>query len=195
MRRFNFPARPLVLSVTDLAGEAEKAFINLMPFPVEIRNARDEWRTVEFPALFISDGMSIPDVIQSKMQGEDGIVAGHVHDMLYSPATNLASLVASAYNNGGSGELPRGVADEVLKEYLLAHCPGFRTIEAAEARLAVRVFGGRHFHNTAADDWRRKVAARLQLPRGDGMDGCGCMPPTGATTEWIAGVCRALARR
>lgn len=163
MPRFNFPIRPLVCSVSDAAGEAEKAFINLNRYTIYDGEQQSLYNC---PSLFISDGMSIPDILQSKIQGEDGIIAGHIHDMLYSAAN--AELLDEMADRAET-EDARALADQVLEDYLQQHCPGFRSIEATQAKLAVRLFGGRAFRDQEQDAWRQRVAKMLGSPPGKGL--------------------------
>lgn len=158
-----YPQRPVVVSISDASDE--KAFINLFPFPITVIG-KSKKTTVKAPGLVISDGMSIPDMFQSKMQGEDGIVPGHTHDILYSPKFKKQLKILS--NAMGMSE--RRAADYILMDWLEKYAPGYRKIEAKEVYVMVRSFGGFSFQKEERDKWRMNIAEKL----GFTIPGKGC---------------------
>lgn len=155
--RFLFTKRPLWVNISDCAGaDVQVAFINLLPYPIV--DTDGDGKMVVAPALFICDGMSMPDITQGRYQADEGISAGGVHDWLYSidAAPALAELAGD--------EDPRKIADEVMGDFLLTHCPGYMGDNASKAyacELGVRIGGGKSFHDPERDVWRREVATRL----------------------------------
>lgn len=163
--RFDFFQRPLPADISDLSEETEKAFVNILPFAFSVWDGDGAQADFVAPALFISDGMSVPHLARSSVSGEDGISAGHLHDILYSETNSLAEKLGKFL-----GQEPRAAADEAMRAYLRAHCPGFDGWDIKKSHAAVRLFGGDSFRDSARDDWRRRVAGRIF----GGLPGNGC---------------------
>ncbi|MDM5147833.1 hypothetical protein NQX30_05560 [Candidatus Persebacteraceae bacterium Df01] len=157
--QYAFPEHPLVISINH--ASQDKAYINLYPFNIVIPDIGK----ITLPGLFISDGMSIPDFAQMSIQGEDGIVAGHIHDMLYSHG--FPARLAAEYPNAPTWT--REQADQALLDYINQHCPGISKIESWIAQRAVQIFGERYFQAQKNDIWRRRIADNL-----GGISGNGC---------------------
>lgn len=177
--RYKFPVRPMIIGVNDCAGETEAAVINLLPYPIVDTRTGAE---LTVPSLFISDGMSTPDLAQARYQADEGEAAGHTHDYLYSTAAG----VHLDEFCGGEGETSRAVADEVMRDYLAQHCPGYQGTEDWGAYAGVRVGGASSFRQRERDEWRARVAKRLG---GMPMSGRGYEVNNGAAmasvTKWL----------
>lgn len=155
--RYSFPIRPLCPSIADCAGtEVQSAFINLNPYTIF---DRETGKIIHVPALFISDGMSTPDILQGRYQADEGINAGHTHDYLYS--RRAASDFFAFTPATATIEDDRKTADEIMGDYLHQHCPGYANSKADACELAVRIGGGKSFRDESRDEWRRGVAEQL----------------------------------